>query len=99
MARTKPNKSAAIQEALKANPDKGPKEIAEMLTKGGLKVTAMYVSNIKAKTGMKKKMKGKPGRKPGSQSSNGIFADVQNTIVFVKGVGGLDKAKQLIALL
>ena len=100
MARTKVNKSAAIKEALKANPGKSPKEIAEIVTKGGTKVTAMYVSNIKATTGKSKgKKKGKRGPKVSTQSTNGLFADVQNTIVFVKGVGGLAKAKQLIALL
>jgi hypothetical protein len=97
MARTKTNKSAAIKEALKAHAGKGPKEIAEIVSKGGTKVSAMYVSNIKATMGRKKK--GKRGRKPGSRTSTGAFADVQNTVVFVKGIGGLDKAKQLIALL
>ena len=96
MARTKVNKSAAIRDALKANPGKSPKEIAEIVSKGGVKVTAMYVSTIKTTMGKKK---GKRGRKPGSQSSNGVVADLQNTIVYVKGVGGLDKAKELIALL
>lgn len=98
MARTKTNKSAAIKEALKANPGKSPKEIAEIVTKGGTKVTAMYVSNIKA-TMSKGKKKGKRGRKPASTTSNGAYADVQNAVVFVQGVGGLEKAKQLIALL
>ena len=96
MARTKVNKTAAIKEALKANPGKGPKEIAEIVTKQGVKVTAMYVSTIKSTMGKKK---GKRGRKPGSQASNGIVADLQNTVVYVKGVGGLEKAKELIALL
>lgn len=99
MARTKTNKSAAIKEALKANPGKGPKEIAEIVTKGGVKVTPIYVSNIKASMGKSKGKKGKRGRKPGNTSSSGAFADVQNTVVFVKGVGGLAKAKELIALL
>lgn len=96
MARTKVNKSAAIREALKANPDKGPKEIAEIMGKQGVKVTPLYVSTIKSTMGKKK---GKRGRKPSSQWSNGVVADLQNTVVFVKGVGGLDKAKELIALL
>ena len=97
MARTKVSKSAAIKEALKANPGKGPKEIAEIVTKKGVKVTPIYVSNIKSTMGKEKK--GKRGRKPGSTTSNGTYADVQSAVVFVQGVGGLDKAKQLIALL
>jgi len=99
MARTKTNKSAAIKEALKANPGKSPKEIAEVVTKGGVKVTAMYVSNIKATMGKGKGKKAKRGRKPGTTLSSGAYADVQNAVVFVQGVGGLEKAKQLIALL
>ena len=98
MARTKTNKSAAIREALKAHADKSPKEIAEIVSKQGVKVTPTYVSNIKATTGKGKK-KGNRGPKTNTQTSNGVFADVQNTIVFVKGVGGLDQAKKLIALL
>lgn len=105
MARTKTNKSAAIKEALKANPGKGPKEIAELVSQGGTKVTATYVSNVKATMGKGKK-KGKRGR-PKTVTSNGVgvshgrqgFAAVEDTIVFVKGVGGLDQAKKLIALL
>lgn len=97
MARTKVSKSAAIKEALKANPGKGPKEIAEIVTKKGTKVSAIYVSNIKSTMGKGKK--GKRGRKPGSTSSSSPYSDVQNAVVFVQGVGGLDKAKQLIALL
>jgi len=99
MARTKTNKSAAIKEALKANPGKGPKEIAEIVTKQGVKVTPIYVSNIKATMGKSKGKKAKRGRKPGSTTSIGAYADVQSAVVFVQGVGGLDKAKQLIALL
>ena len=116
MARTKTNKSAAIKEALKANAGKGPREIAEMLSKEGVKVTPTYISNVKSKMGTSTK-KGKPGPKKGKpgrpkmssqSSSNGSssnrssssgFAEVQDTIIFVKGVGGLNKAKQLIALL
>ena len=106
MARTKTNKSAAIKEALKANADKGPSEIAEMLKKQGVKVTATYVSNIKTTMGNGKK-RGKPGPKKAtagrpktsSQPISNGFSDVQSTVVFVKGVGGLKKAKQLIALL
>jgi hypothetical protein len=94
MARSKTNKSAAIRDALKANPSKGPKEIAEMLAKEGVKVSAMYVSNIKAAAAKRKgKTAGKNGR--------GRFAidAVENTVSFVKDVGGIEQAKQLIALL
>ena len=105
MVRTKRNKSAAIKEALKANAGKGPREIAELLSREGLKVTPTYVSNIKTKMGISKETagrgpeKGKRGPKPKSQTSSNGFSHVESAVVFVRGVGGLDKAKQLIALL
>ncbi|HWA97356.1 MAG TPA: hypothetical protein VG713_02645 [Pirellulales bacterium] len=106
---TKVNKSAAIREALNANPDKQPKWIAETLTAKGVTVTAQMVSTIKSKVkaGAGKRRGRKPGRPAVTKAAtNGrgrtggdAYDDVQSTIVFVQGVGGLDKAKQLIALL
>src|SRR5436190_1440549 len=98
MARTKTNKSALIKETLQANPDMGPKEIAALVTKAGAKCTPMYVSNIKASMN-KGKGKGKRGRKAKVGNGSPSFTAVESTIVFVKGVGGIEQAKQLIALL
>ena len=42
------NKSQAIRDALDANPDKSPSEIAEELKARGLDVNAQYVSTIKS---------------------------------------------------
>jgi hypothetical protein len=105
MARTKAdvNKSEEIRQAMKASPSAGPTEIAAQLSEKGIKVTPAMVSTVKTKT---KSSKGKRGRKSkklgrpvgGGTRTNG-FAEVESTIVFVKGVGGMDKAKQLIALL
>ena len=41
------NKSQAIRDALAANPDKSPKEIAELVAAEGHKVTPAYVSIVK----------------------------------------------------
>jgi hypothetical protein len=98
MGRAKINKTAAIKDAMKANPDKGPKELAEMLTKGGVKVSPMYVSNVKASLNKSKGRKGKRGRVALGKGRFGVDA-VEETIVFVKEVGGIDQAKQLLALL
>lgn len=96
MARTKVNKSKAIREALAAHKGKSPKEIAELVTKGGVKVDASYVSNIKATMGKKKKSKkGKPGRKAAAPASNG-HTDLGMVFEFVQKVGGVSKAKSLL---
>jgi arginine repressor len=98
MVRTKVNKSKAIREALAAHKGKSPKEVAEILNKEGVKVTAMFVSNIKSKLS---KTKGKRGRPKGSPASNAQLglAEVKTAVTFVRVVGGLDQAKKLIALL
>jgi len=98
MARTKVNKSQAIREALAAHKDKSPQEIANILTAKGVKVSATFVSTIKSKS-KSKKAKGKRGRRPNIEISKGVYADVETTIIFAERVGGLTKAKQLIALL
>ena len=52
------NKSAAIREALSANPRKMPMEIAALLAEQGVRVTPAYVSTVKFSLhGAKKKSK------------------------------------------
>ena len=105
MARTKTkiNKSEEIRQALKANPAAGPTEIAEQLTAKGIKVSPNMVSTIKNKSKASKGKRGRKGKKLGrpvgsGSRTNGI-AEVESTIMIVQGVGGLDKAKQMIALM
>jgi len=99
------NKSAAIREALQANPDKGPKEIAEIVQAMGFKVNAQYVSIIKSNL---KKSAGGPGRKVrvkrGGKGAalmpievrNG-FAPMESALAFIQACGGLDQAKAVLA--
>ena len=56
-------KTAAIKQALIANPTKSPTEIAEMVTEQGFETTANYVSGVKAKFGGKKKAAPAPATK------------------------------------
>ena len=49
------NKSQAIREALAANPDKSPIELAAVLKEHGVKVTPLYISAIKSKLKGKKR--------------------------------------------
>jgi hypothetical protein len=101
------NKSQAIREALTANPDKTPKEITEIVTAQGHKVTPAYVSIVKynlskasGKTG-RKVVRRKVGRPAGGQravSASGLGA-MEAAIVFVRAAGGLEQAKQTLAVL
>jgi hypothetical protein len=60
------NVSAAIREYLDANPNAGPTEAAEAVSKTvGNKVSSIYVSNIKAMSKDKPAKRGRRGRKPG----------------------------------
>jgi hypothetical protein len=101
------NKSQAIRDALAANPDKSPSEIAEVLKSQGVKVTGTYVSNIKstAKTARKARRAGRRagpamGRTSaiGFEVRNGIVA--QNPIVaalnLVRSAGSLEAARQAL---
>ncbi|HWB01305.1 MAG TPA: hypothetical protein VG713_22600 [Pirellulales bacterium] len=100
---TKVNKSEEIRQAMKANPSAGPTEIATKLGEKGIKVTPAMVSTVKNKAKTSKGNRGPKGKKRGRPAGSTIrtngYSEVESTIVFVKGVGGLDKAKQLIALM
>ncbi len=58
------NKSQAIRDAISANPNMGPKDIAAMLQKQGFNVNAQYVSTIKSNS------KAKGGVAPKAVRSN-----------------------------
>ena len=105
MARSKEeiNKSQAIRDALRTNPDNSPSEIAEMLKAKGIEVNGQYVSTIK--TNMRKTRQAvrkvrryvrRAGRHSGlgggSQTGNGLQV-VNAAIEFVKIAGSLEQAK------
>jgi len=93
----KPSKSAQIREALKATPDKSAAEIAKEVG-----VTPGLVYAVKASAKKKTvKAKGKPGRKPGSNSKapHAAHAALDSAFEFVTKVGGLLHAEQLIGKL
>lgn len=86
------NKSAEIRTALAEHPEMKPSQIAEMLAAKKIKVSAQMVSTIKSKTKSN-------GRKRTTKNGDLTVADLENTVVYLQGVGGLAKAKQLIALI
>jgi hypothetical protein len=94
----KVNKSEEIRKALEKHPDKKPKWIAEMLLGKKIEVTPQMVSTIKSKS--KAGGQSTKARKNGRifRGWPGAYGDLQDTLTYIKAVGGLEKAKQLIAL-
>jgi len=101
------NVSAAIKAYIAENPDVGPKDAAEAISKQiGKKVPPTYVSNIK--TTMKGKAKKKRGRKPGRKPTKGRethgmngsvdLVSLQELMTVVRKIGK-DTARKLIDLL
>lgn len=89
------NKSQAIRDALKENPDKSPKWIADMLTQKGINVSAQYVSVIKSAAKGKQRSKRVPKLKAQVHSAGGV--DVLNAaLVFIRATGSLSAAKRAL---
>ena len=101
------NKSAAIREALQANPNASPKEIAEKVVAQGHKVTPAYVSIVKynlskssGTNGRKVRVKkaGTRGRifRGGSSVADGM-GPMESALQFIRDCGGLEQAKSVLA--
>ena len=96
----KVNKSQAVRDALKANPEVGPKETAETLTKQGIEVSAGFVSTIKtqAKNKRQTKKKAAPAAKPAVSDKVSISTLVQAKKM-AEQLGGVEKAKAALEAL
>jgi hypothetical protein len=81
-------KTAAIRAALKANPTKTVKEIAELLKEQGFETTANYVGGVKSAMKAKKKAK-KAATAPAPEAGHVVLKDAVS-------VGLLVKAKKLV---
>lgn len=101
------NKSQAIRDALRANRDKSPTEISEMLKTKGIEVNSQYVSTIKSS--MRKTSKavrnvrrgiqqaGRKSRLNGvSDFGNGLQV-INAAVELLKAAGGIDQAKAALA--
>jgi hypothetical protein len=91
------NKSQAIRDALAANPDKSPKDIAEELSAQGFKLNAQYVSTIKSnmsrkagKQVVRRKVQGK--RPPAMLDQSPIL----HATALIMSAGGLDQAQAVL---
>ena len=99
------SKSKAIRDALKANPSAKTSEIAEMLNKRGISVTAQYVSNMR--TRMNKYGMGRRGRavmtvddleriKSIAEESGGmkaLYDGINSLEELARRVGGVERLK------
>lgn len=104
MAKRKVNKSEAVRNYMAKNPNVGPSAVSEALSKRGVKVTPQQVSTIKNNAKNSAKRKTARGRKPSVMTigaENGVLQvkDLMSAKVFADSVGGLEKAKGLLAAL
>ena len=91
------NKSQAIRDYLKKNPNAGPTEVCKELGKKGLKIAPALVSNVKA--AMLGKKKGlRRGQRIGKGDTVSLAALVEAR-EFVDSVGGIAKAEKILAAL
>jgi hypothetical protein len=101
------NKSQAIRDALRANRDKTPIEIAELLKTKGVEVNAQYVSTIKSnmrKTSkaVRKVRRGiqRAGRRSHlngvSQFGKGLHV-INAAVELLKVAGGIEEAKAALS--
>ena len=82
------NKSQAIREYIAANPGAGPNAVAAALQEKGIKVSAAYVSTVKAAD----KRKGLGG----FVKSGVAWEDLVQGKNFVDRVGGIDQAFSIL---
>ena len=99
MAKKRVNKTQAIKDALTQNPKASPKEISAMLSGRGLRISAIYVSNIKTKLRAKKK---KQTRKKATQSTTKDQVSISGLVKakrMADEMGGVEKAKEMLETL
>src|SRR6185295_969447 len=90
-----PNKSAAIRAYKDAHASAGPKEIAEGLSKDGIKVTPAFVSTVLSndrRKGRKGRKKVASGRRVGNRTSGAFFNLIQAKKL-ADQMGGVEKAQ------
>ncbi|MDA0835639.1 MAG: hypothetical protein O2955_14455 [Planctomycetota bacterium] len=101
------NKAHAIREALRANRDKSPSEIADLLKAKGVDVNGQYVSKIKGsmlKTSKAVRKTRRGIQQAGRNSKLGGDNNIKNglqvinaAVELLKVAGGMDQAKSALA--
>ncbi|MEX0936993.1 MAG: hypothetical protein WDZ59_03975 [Pirellulales bacterium] len=90
------NKSEAVRDQLRRDPDAKPKAISAALAEQGIKVEPAYVSIIKTKFKTAPNGQGRRGRGRGGK------VDIDNLLVakrFAEQMGGVDQARQALDVL
>ena len=95
MAKSKVNKSAAIREALAANPKANAKEIVQILGKQGLKVRVPLVYFIKSKTRHSTQKATRAGLALSHTNGNAIEL-IRGIKKLVKEAGGIANLKKFV---
>lgn len=92
MAKRKVNKTQAVKDYLKDNPKATNPEVAEALTKAGIKITAKHVATIKTKM----KTRRRAVKKVVAKTGVGI-PEVKAALALLKVTGSLGAAQQALA--
>jgi hypothetical protein len=87
------SKSAAIRAYKTANPDAGPKEIAESLGKNGVKVSAAFVSTVLSNARRKARKGRRKGGRRGGRAAGDPFAHLVQAKRLSDQMGGVEKAR------
>jgi hypothetical protein len=93
------NKSQTVRDYLRAHPSTANKEVAEAMTKQGIKISSNHVANIKSKMALAKG-KGKRRRKAANAMSvkTGIgVPELKAAFCLLKQCGGIDGAREALA--
>jgi len=93
------NKSEAVRNYLKEHPGIANKDVAEALSKQGIKMHPDYVATVKSK------MKGTKGKRKRRQQAAEVVAvktgigvtDIKAAFMLLKHCGGLAQAKEALA--
>ncbi len=92
------NKAQAVRDYLKAHPSTGNKEIAQALTKQGIKISANHVANIKSKMAVskgKRKRRSKAATAMSTKSGVSVH-EIKAAFGLLKECGGIENAKKAL---
>jgi len=92
------NKSQTVRDYLKAHPSTANKEVAEALTKQGIKISASHVANIKSKMSVSKGKRKRRKRAATAMSAKGGVGvlEIKAAFMLLKECGGIEKAKKAL---
>ena len=100
MAKKAPvNKAQSVRDYLKAHPSTANKEIAEALTKQGIKISPNHVANIKSKMAVskgKRKRRRKAAKAMSTKSGISVH-EIKAAFGLLKHCGGIEAAKAALA--